>query len=76
MEFFKIKKRKIGKNNPTFIIAEIGLNHNCSLSLCKKFILKAKECGADAAKLQIADPKDSYNTATKSYKIFNSKFFC
>ena len=70
MELFKIKKRKIGKNSPVFIIAEIGLNHNGSLSLCKKLISKAKECGADAVKLQISDPKYSYNTDTKSYKIF------
>ena len=57
------------KNELNFI-AEIGLNHNGSLSLCKKLISKAKECGADAAKLQISDPKYSYNTDTKSYKIF------
>jgi N,N'-diacetyllegionaminate synthase len=37
--------------NP-LIIAEIGVNHNGSISLAKKMILEAKKCGADAVKFQ------------------------
>lgn len=37
----------------TFIIAEIGINHDGSLDKLKKMIDSAKECGADAVKLQI-----------------------
>ncbi len=35
-----------------FIIAEIGINHNGDLNLCKKLIKEAKECGCDAVKFQ------------------------
>jgi len=36
----------------TFIIAEIGVNHNGSIQLAKKMIKTAKSCGADAVKFQ------------------------
>ena len=36
----------------SFIISEIGINHNGSLDIAKKMILKSKECGADAVKFQ------------------------
>ena len=36
----------------TFIIAEIGVNHNGDINLAKEMILKAKDSGADAVKFQ------------------------
>ena len=36
----------------TFVIAEIGVNHNGSIQLAKKMIKIAKFCGADAVKFQ------------------------
>ena len=36
----------------TYIIAEIGVNHNGSLALAKKLINMCKKCGADAVKFQ------------------------
>ncbi len=44
MNFKKLKR--------TYIIAEIGVNHNGSLNLAKKLILNAKKAGADAVKFQ------------------------
>lgn len=38
--------------NKTFIIAEIGVNHNGSVELAKKMIKSASECGVDAVKFQ------------------------
>ncbi len=38
-----------------FIIAEIGINHNGSLKICKELIDTAKECGCDAVKFQKRD---------------------
>ena len=38
--------------NKSFIISEIGINHNGSLDIAKEMILKSKECGADAVKFQ------------------------
>ena len=40
----------------TYIIAEIGVNHNNSLSVAKKLIRKAKIAGADAVKFQTFTP--------------------
>ena len=37
-------------NNHTFIIAEIGVNHNGDVNLAKKMIKSASECGVDAVK--------------------------
>lgn len=51
-ETVNINGRNIGKSNPTFLVAEIGLNHNHNIDLAKKMILSAKKSGADAVKFQ------------------------
>ncbi len=38
--------------NKTFIISEIGINHNGSIDIAKKMIQASKEAGADAVKFQ------------------------
>ena len=48
----KIGNKKIGKKYPTYLIAEIGVNHCGDLNLAKKMILAAKKSGADAVKFQ------------------------
>jgi len=53
MNEIKIKDKIIGDGHPTFIIAEIGMNHNGDLKLAKKIIRAAAKAGADAAKFQI-----------------------
>lgn len=45
-------KMKDISNNSTFIIAEIGVNHNGDMRLAKKMIKSASECGVDAVKFQ------------------------
>lgn len=42
---------------PCFVIAEIGVNHNCDIEIAKKLIDAACECGADAVKFQSAIPE-------------------
>lgn len=44
--------KTVGENHPTFIIAEIGINHQGDVNIALDLIQKAKECGADAVKLQ------------------------
>lgn len=44
-----------------YIIAEIGPNHNGSLSLAKKMINKISKTGADAVKFQLAEPEKVYS---------------
>jgi N-acetylneuraminate synthase len=50
--FVKIQNFKIGKNNPCFIIAEAGVNHNGDVDTAHKLIDAAKLSGADAVKFQ------------------------
>ena len=44
------------------IIAEAGVNHNGSLDLAKKLVVKAKEAGADYVKFQTARPEKVIST--------------
>ena len=52
MEKIRIGDRLIGEEEPCFIIAEAGVNHNGSVELAKKLIDAAKTAGADAVKFQ------------------------
>ena len=65
-----LKDKSISNESKTFVIGEIGLNHDGSLSECKKLIDCAKKSGFDAVKLQIADPNESYHPNTKSFTFF------
>ena len=42
----------VGPNEPCFVIAEIGINHNGDLAIAKKLIDKAAEAGVNAVKFQ------------------------
>lgn len=52
MEDIKIGNKTIGIKHPTYLIAEIGLNHQGDLSMAKKLINEAVKAGADAVKFQ------------------------
>ena len=51
-DIITIEERKIGENQPVFIIAEVGVNHNGDIKLAKKLIREAARCGADCVKFQ------------------------
>jgi len=52
----KIADFEIGKENSVFVIAELSANHNHDIDIAVKSIRAAKECGADAIKLQTYTP--------------------
>lgn len=66
----KINNRKIGKDNPTYIIAEISANHNGSIDTAYEMIKLAKEAGADAVKIQTYTADTiTLNSNNKYFKI-------
>jgi sialic acid synthase SpsE len=58
MKEFKIGFKSIGGDNPCFIIAEIGTNHNRDINTAKRLIEAAKKSGCDGVKFQIYHPSD------------------
>ncbi len=70
----KLDHISVGDSYPTYIIAEIGQNHNGEVRLAKKLIDMAVDCGANAVKFQKRDipselTKDAYD---KPYDNSNS----
>ncbi len=64
-----INGTKIGQNHPSYIIAEIGLNHNGDIELAKQMINQAHRAGASAAKLQ------TYKKGRISPKVRTSRYY-
>lgn len=52
MKTIKISNKLVGENQPTFIIAEAGVNHNGKLEQAKRLVDVAVEAGSDAVKFQ------------------------
>jgi N-acetylneuraminate synthase len=62
----QIGNKLVGDGQPTYIIAEIGINHNGSLDLAKMMIDGAVRAGCDAVKFQkrtpeLCVPKDQWH---------------
>jgi len=53
----KLGNRTVGDGHPTYIIAEIGINHNGDLDIAKQMIDAAVHAGADAVKFQKRTPE-------------------
>lgn len=77
MQNVKIADKVIGENEPCFVIAEAGVNHNGDIELAKKLVDIAKEAGADAIKFQtfkanrvasIQAPKAEYQLNTTNLR--------
>jgi N,N'-diacetyllegionaminate synthase len=61
-------KNLFKNSNSTFIIAEIGVNHNNNISLAKKLIRNAKLAGADAVKFQTFKAENLVIPGTRKVK--------
>jgi N-acetylneuraminate synthase len=60
MENFEIGDRPVGAEEPTYVIAEAGSNHNGSLATARELIDTAAEAGADAVKFQTFRAENLY----------------
>ena len=52
----RLGSRTVGDGYPTYVIAEIGINHNGDLEIAKRLVDEALHAGADAVKLQKRTP--------------------
>ena len=66
-----IGNKKVGGNNPCFIIAEIGINHNGIFDNAIKMIDAAKEAGCDAVKFQAFKAEKMYSKKAGKMKFNN-----
>lgn len=53
----QIGNRWVGEGYPTYIVGEIGINHNGDIEIAKQLIKVAKEAGMDAVKFQKRTPE-------------------
>ncbi|MDP4093178.1 MAG: N-acetylneuraminate synthase family protein [Bacillota bacterium] len=80
MNKIRVSENKfIGENEPCFIIAETGINHNGDIKLACEMIDVAVECGVDAVKFQtfkaeefVSDPYQTYTYNSQGKSITES----
>lgn len=53
----KIGDRWVGDGHPTYVVAEIGINHNGDIEIAKRLMDAAKHAGVDAVKFQKRTPE-------------------
>ena len=53
----RISDKLVGNDQPVFVIAEVGINHNGSLDVAKRLIDAAFLAGCDAVKFQKRTPE-------------------
>ncbi len=80
MAEIKIGNKLVGDGHPTFVVAEIGNNHNGDINLARKLMDKAKEFKVDAVKFQVKNiekafpqklldtPYENHNSFGKTYR--------
>ncbi len=52
MSYVRIGSKLVGDDQPCFVIAEIGINHNGDVDLARRLISVALAAGCDAVKFQ------------------------
>ena len=71
--FIEISGRKIGEDYKPLVIAEIGINHEGSLSVAKQMVDAAKRAGVEMIKHQTHIVEDEMNKEAKKVIPGNSK---
>jgi len=64
---FEIGGRAVGTGHPTWVIAEIGANHNRDMGTARELIDAAADAGADAVKFQTYSGERIYSSKTPSF---------
>lgn len=69
----EIGSRKIGEGLPTFVIAEVGSNHNGDFDLARQLIDEASTAGVDAVKFQTFRARELYSKYTPGFSYLEDK---
>ena len=64
-DYFYIADRKVGKNEPPLVIAELGINHGGSLETAFKMVDAAASAGVEIVKHQTHIVEDEMSCAAK-----------
>lgn len=72
LNIFEINQKKIGNMNPTYFIAEAGLNHNGQIDTAKKMIDDAYDAGADAIKFQTYKSENFLSESSEYFDFFKN----
>jgi len=73
MRKIRIGDKIVGHDEPCFIIAEAGSNHNGSLEQAKKLVDVAAEAKADAVKFQIFKAESLYSKYTPEFSYLKGQ---
>ena len=69
--YFQVGEKKISNEDPAFIIAEIGNNHQGDILLAKKLVDLAVEAKVDCVKFQMRNVSKLYRNAGTSTDAFS-----
>ena len=75
MKKITINSKTISSNSPTYIIAEIGSNHNNDYNIALEMIDKAKSAGVDAIKFQSFKAETHYSRYTPGHSNYKKKLY-
>ncbi len=75
MEKIETKFSSISDENPCYIIAEIGSNHNGNFDLACEMIEKASEAGVNAVKFQTFKASNHYSKNTKKISLYEEDIY-
>lgn len=68
MATLQLPSRSVGADNPVFIVAECGINHNGSLDMALEMIEQAAAAGVDAVKFQLFRAEGMYTPDAGLYE--------
>ena len=71
-ECLDIGNRKVGDGHPSFVIAEIGSNHNQNYDLALRMIDAAAKTGVDAVKFQTFRAAEHYSKKTPGFSYLKN----
>lgn len=69
------KNYSIGSDNPCYIVAEIGSNHNGNFDLACELIEKAAEAGVNAVKFQTFKAEQHYSRKTSKISLYEEDIY-